>query len=161
LASALPLLGNSWYSRNYHAPNSLRSQRNNPGRELRLTGCNRGAGAAAFPTGLPQPPQNLAAGSFSKPQAEQGDGSGAPHWAQKRLVAAFSAVQLGQRIRCSSARETIRFKHNSEVLAGEADARRTRRDRLSARSEAVTPNCEWAVRHGWIAGFLPSRPGHP
>jgi hypothetical protein len=53
------------------------------------------------PTGLPQPPQNCAPGSFSKPQAGQGDGRGAPHFAQKRLVAAFSAVQLGQRIRCS------------------------------------------------------------
>jgi hypothetical protein len=46
---------------------------------------------------LPQPPQNLAVGSFSNPHAGQGDGSGAPHWAQKRLVAAFSAMQLGQR----------------------------------------------------------------
>jgi hypothetical protein len=34
-------------------------------------------------------------GSFSKPQA--GDDSDVPHWAQKRLVAAFSAMQLGQR----------------------------------------------------------------
>jgi hypothetical protein len=51
---------------------------------------------------LPQPPQNLAVGSFSNPQAGHGEGSGAPHWAQKRLVAAFSAMQLGQRIRCSS-----------------------------------------------------------
>jgi hypothetical protein len=56
-----------------------------------------GAGAATSPTGFPQPPQNLAAGSFSNPQAGQGDGSTAPHWAQKRLVAAFSAMQLGQR----------------------------------------------------------------
>jgi hypothetical protein len=53
--------------------------------------------AAASPTDFPQPPQNLAAGSFSKPQAGQGDGSGDPHWAQNRLVAAFSAMQLGQR----------------------------------------------------------------
>jgi hypothetical protein len=51
--------------------------------------------------GLPQPPQNFAVGSFSKPQAGQGIGSGAPHWAQKRLVAAFSAMQLGQRIWCA------------------------------------------------------------
>jgi hypothetical protein len=36
-------------------------------------------------------------GSFSKPQAGQGNGSDVPHWAQKRLVAAFSAMQLGQR----------------------------------------------------------------
>ena len=49
--------------------------------------------------GLPQPPQNFAVGSFSKPQAGHGDGSDDPHSAQKRLVAAFSAMQLGQRIR--------------------------------------------------------------
>jgi hypothetical protein len=55
------------------------------------------AAAAISPTGLPQPPKNLAAGSFSNPQAGHGDGSGGPHWAQKRLVAAFSAVQFGQR----------------------------------------------------------------
>src|SRR5215471_19885526 len=68
----------------------------------RVTGVAVGAvGAAASSTRLPQPPQNLVAGSFSKPQAGQGQGSGAPHWPQKRLVAAFSAVQLGQRIRCS------------------------------------------------------------
>jgi hypothetical protein len=36
-------------------------------------------------------------GSFSNPQAGQGDGSGEPHWAQKLLVTAFSAMQLGQR----------------------------------------------------------------
>jgi hypothetical protein len=47
---------------------------------------------------LPQPPQNLAVGSFSKPQFAQGEGSAVPHWAQKCLVAAFSAMQLGQRI---------------------------------------------------------------
>src|SRR6516164_8477071 len=58
-----------------------------------------GAGAAASPTGLPQPPQNFAVGSFSKPQAGHGDGSDDPHSAQKRLVAPFSALQLGQRIR--------------------------------------------------------------
>jgi hypothetical protein len=56
-----------------------------------------GAGAATSPTGLPQPPQNFAAGSFSNPQAGHGEGSGDPHWAQKRRVAAFSAVQLRQR----------------------------------------------------------------
>jgi hypothetical protein len=48
---------------------------------------------------LPQPPQNSAVGSFSKPQAGQGKGSGDPHLAQYRLVAAFSTMQLGQRIR--------------------------------------------------------------
>jgi len=53
---------------------------------------------AFSPIGLPHPPQNLAAGSFPKPQAAQADGSGVPHWAQKRRVAAFSAMQLGQRI---------------------------------------------------------------
>src|SRR5580704_9590636 len=63
-----------------------------------------GAGAATSPTGLPQPPQNLAVSSFSNPQTGQGDGSGDPHWAQNRLVAAFSAMQLGQRIWCPLAR---------------------------------------------------------
>ena len=57
-----------------------------------------GGEGGAPPIGLPQPPQNLAIGSFSNPQAGHGEGSGVPHWAQKRLVAAFSAVQLGQRI---------------------------------------------------------------
>ena len=57
-----------------------------------------GAGAVASPIGLPHPPQNLAAGSFSKPQAGQGEGSGMPHWEQNRLVAAFSAMQPEQRI---------------------------------------------------------------
>src|SRR5215831_15362838 len=57
-----------------------------------------GVGAGASPIGFPQPPQNLAAGSFSKPHAGHGDGSGAPHRAQKRLAVAFSAMQLGQRI---------------------------------------------------------------
>src|SRR6516162_9765825 len=56
-----------------------------------------GAGAAASPTGLPQPPQKLAVGSFSNPQTGHREGSGAPHSAQKRLLAAFSAMQLGQR----------------------------------------------------------------
>jgi len=69
---------------------------------------------------LPQPPQKLAEGSFSKPHAEQGTGSGDPHSAQKRLVAAFSAMQLGQRIWCPLTREAIRFKHNSEVIAEKA-----------------------------------------
>jgi hypothetical protein len=36
--------------------------------------------------GLPQPPQNLALGSFSKPQA----GNAEPNWAQNRLDAALS-----------------------------------------------------------------------
>jgi hypothetical protein len=40
----------------------------------------------------------LAVGSFSKSQAPHGKGSGDPHSAQKRLVAAFSAMQLEQRI---------------------------------------------------------------
>src|SRR5262252_1077075 len=38
-----------------------------------------GGGAVVLPIGFPQPPQNLAAGSFSKPQDGQGAGSGAPH----------------------------------------------------------------------------------
>ena len=53
-----------------------------------------GAGAATSPISLPQPPQNLAIGSFAKPQAGQGMGNGVPHCAQKRRVATFSAVQL-------------------------------------------------------------------
>jgi len=40
----------------------------------------------------------LAEGSFSKPQAAHGEGSGVPHWAQKRLAATFSAMQFGQRM---------------------------------------------------------------
>jgi len=59
---------------------------------------NARAGAAAAESGLPQPPQNLAAGSLAKPQAGQGKGSSVPHSAQKRLVAVFSAMQLRQRI---------------------------------------------------------------
>jgi len=47
---------------------------------------------------LPEPPQNLAVASFSKPQDGQGTGSAEPHWAQKRRVAVFSAMQVGQRI---------------------------------------------------------------
>src|SRR5262249_15835869 len=60
--------------------------------------------AATSPIGLPQPPQNFDAGSFSKPQAGQWNGSGAPHLAQKRLVAAFSAMHFGQRIWCPQGR---------------------------------------------------------
>src|SRR5215472_6730077 len=60
------------------------------------------AGPATSPIGFPQPPQNFAAGSFSNPQAGHAEGSGAPHWAQKRLVAVFSALQLGQRIQTLS-----------------------------------------------------------
>jgi hypothetical protein len=56
---------------------------------------------------LPQPPQNSAEGSFGNPQFAHGVGSAAPHRAQKRLVAAFSAMQLGQRIRCTQRREPI------------------------------------------------------
>jgi hypothetical protein len=74
---------------------------------------------------LPQPPQNLAPGSFSKPQARQGECSGAPHWAQKRLVATFSSIQLGQRIRCFSAARNNPVKHNREVIAMEVE-RQTR-----------------------------------
>jgi hypothetical protein len=57
-----------------------------------------GAEAMTSSIGLPQPPQNFAVRSFSKPQAGHGDGNGAPHSAQKRLDAAFSAMQLVQRI---------------------------------------------------------------
>jgi len=56
------------------------------------------AAGPACPMGFPQPPQNLAAGSFSKPQAGHCAGSGDPHSAQKRRVPAFSAMQLRQRI---------------------------------------------------------------
>jgi len=52
----------------------------------------------ASPISLPQPPQNFAVGSFSKPQAGQAEGSGVPHWAQKRRFSEFWAMQLGQRI---------------------------------------------------------------
>src|SRR5215472_17218521 len=66
---------------------------------LSVRGAAVGAvGAAASSVGFPQPPQNLVAGSFSKPQAGHGQGSGAPQCPQKRLVVAFSAMQLGQRI---------------------------------------------------------------
>src|SRR5215831_7333686 len=59
-----------------------------------------GAEAAPPPTGLPQPPQNFAVVSFSNPQTGQGEGSGAPHSAQKRLVAAFfgHAAQAAHRV---------------------------------------------------------------
>src|ERR1700752_4361873 len=63
-----------------------------------VAGLATGVGAAAAPIGLPQPPQNSAEASFSKPQSAHGEGSTAPQRAQKRLVAAFSAMQLGQRI---------------------------------------------------------------
>src|SRR5215831_12413358 len=45
-------------------------------------GAVSGGDAAICPRGLPQPPQNFAMGSFSKAQAGQGTGSGAPHSAQ-------------------------------------------------------------------------------
>src|SRR6516165_8214388 len=61
-------------------------------------GTDIGAARPACPIDLPQPPQNLAADSFSKPQAGHCEGSGDPHSAQKRRVPAFSARQLGQRI---------------------------------------------------------------
>src|SRR6516164_318894 len=56
------------------------------------------AARPACPIGLPQPPQNLAASSFSKPKAGHCEGSGDPHSAQKRRAPAFSAMQLRQRI---------------------------------------------------------------
>jgi len=61
-------------------------------------------GLAVSSMGLPQPPQNLAVASFSKPQDGQAKGSGVPHSAQKRLVVVFSAMQLGQRIWCPRAK---------------------------------------------------------
>ena len=75
----------------------------------------------ASPTGLPQPPQNFAACSFSNPQAGHGEGSGDPHWAQKRLVAAFSAMQLGQRIGASRVKRLR--KHNPPASDVEAEGR--------------------------------------
>src|ERR1700693_2320790 len=55
-----------------------------------------GGGAAVSPTGLPQPPQYLAAGSFSKLQAGQGSGSGSgvPHSAPYRLPRGVSPHAL-------------------------------------------------------------------
>jgi hypothetical protein len=61
--------------------------------------------------GLPQPPQNFAAGSFSNLQAGHGEGNGDPHCVQKRLVAAFSAMQLRQRI-CAPWLEPNRCEDN-------------------------------------------------
>src|SRR5215469_12369957 len=75
-----------------------------------------GTGAAASPIGFPQPPQNFAAGSFSNPQAWHDEGSGDPHWAQKRLVDVFSAMHFGQRIGCSRACEPIRPDHNRKAM---------------------------------------------
>jgi hypothetical protein len=79
-----------------------------------LRGATRGAGDAATggapdtaSIGLPQPPQNSAEGSFAKPQFAHGAGSAVPHRAQKRLVRAFSVMQVGQRIGCTQHRETI------------------------------------------------------
>ena len=83
-------------------------------------------GAAVSPIGLPQPPQNLAPVSFSKPQAGQGNGKAAPHWAQKRLVAAFSAMQLEQRIGAPG-REAILRQHNPSKSGVEAEGRRPAR----------------------------------
>src|SRR5215472_1347244 len=79
-----------------------------------------GAGVAASPTGFPQPPQKFAVGSFSKPQAGQNEGSGDPHSAQYRLVAAFSAMHFGQRIQCSQVREPTRPDHNRKATILEA-----------------------------------------
>ena len=78
-----------------------------------------GAAGPACPTGLPQPPQNLAAGSFSKPQAGHCEGSGDPHSAQKRRAPAFSAMQLRQRIYSLGFRDTIKSgarRHKSLVI---------------------------------------------
>ena len=75
--------------------------------------------APVSPVGLPQPPQNFDASSFSKPHAGQGDGSGDPHSAQKRLVAAFSAVQFGQRIDAPW-REPIRSEDTRKLMGLEA-----------------------------------------
>jgi hypothetical protein len=83
-----------------------------PRREARAPGV---IGRAPEPVsiGLPQPPQNLAEGSLPKPQFAHA----APHSAQKRLVAAFSAKQssnLGNAF--AAPRGTSQFKHNRITL---------------------------------------------
>jgi hypothetical protein len=83
-------------------------------------GAVAGCGAAISSIGLPQPPQNLASLSFAKPQAEQGDGKAAPHRAQKRLVAAFSAMQLEQRIYSLGPRDVV-VKYISGTIAEKAN----------------------------------------
>src|SRR6516162_11058905 len=84
-------------------------------------GTDIGAAGPACPIGLPQPPQNLAAGSFSKPQAGHCVGSGDPHSAQKRRVPAFSAMQLGQRIQSLGPRDTISGENTSGAIPTEAE----------------------------------------
>src|ERR1700739_1196680 len=84
-------------------------------------GAMSGAGVAAAPIGLPQPPQNSAGGSFSKPQFAQGEGSAAPQRAQKRLVAAFSAMQLGQRILVPPTARTDLAQYNRTAMGLEAE----------------------------------------
>ena len=81
-----------------------------------------GVRAEASPIGLPQPPQNFAVGSFSKPQPGQSEGRGDPHLAQKRLVVAFSALHFKQRIGTSRAREPIYPEHNRKATILEARA---------------------------------------
>jgi len=78
-------------------------------------------GATASSIGFPQPPQNLVAGSFSKPQAGQGQGNGAPHWPQKRLVPMFSVMQLGQRMWSPERRELAFLNHNRNAMLVEAE----------------------------------------
>src|ERR1700757_2769958 len=78
-------------------------------------------GAAAPPIGLPQPPQNLAAGSFSKPQAGHWAGNGDPHSAQNRRVPAFSAMQLGQRILVPPTARTNLAQYNRKATGLEAE----------------------------------------
>jgi hypothetical protein len=70
--------------------------------------------AGVSPMGLPQPPQNFAVGSFSNLHAGHGEGNGDPHWVQKRLVAAFSAMQLRQRI-CAPWLEPIGARTNTHA----------------------------------------------
>ena len=79
-------------------------------------------------------------GSFSKPQAGHADAIGDPHSAQKRLVAAFSARQLGQRIGASLVRQLVLLNHNRKATA------------LEAEGVCITPRqASWSttlVRHG-------------
>jgi hypothetical protein len=56
------------------------------------------AGAAVLVNRAPQPPQNFAAGTFSKRQLGQMLTSRVPHSLQNRQSGAFSAAHLEQRI---------------------------------------------------------------
>lgn len=61
------------------------------------TGTEAGAGGAVSATGIPATATELGRGLVLEAADRQGKSSGAPHSAQKRLVAALSAMQLRQR----------------------------------------------------------------